>query len=249
MSRVVLFVALISIFSVSSAFSAQVGLADWCVNVDGDISTACNGAGSGGSLDGHTINLGGFDTTLETGLNNNTLGSIVVTLGPGDDQSALVYMDYDIDFNSYGSFQDYGTVHGGPPSGVSYELNDPNTSNIFNDFADGTPLPNNNAVPTFGGPNQACCDVAWALGVGDINVPPGGHATVTFTVSNSAPSTSFYLQQTNGDLGNNIYLSENVTTGGSGPPPVIPEPREGVLLLAALAGAFFVLKKRKLQAS
>ena len=43
--------ALLSSFVVAGqvAQAGQVGLADWCVNVNGDTSTACNGGGTGGT--------------------------------------------------------------------------------------------------------------------------------------------------------------------------------------------------------
>jgi hypothetical protein len=64
----------------------------------------------------------------------NTLGTITVDIGTGA-QLAAVYMDYDVDFSQYGSFQDYGVTGGAIGATQSYELADPNVSNIFSDFA------------------------------------------------------------------------------------------------------------------
>jgi hypothetical protein len=216
----------------ATASPSTTGLADWCFAADGDINTLCNGGGSGGaSPTGASLNASAFSKTLESG--TNTLGFVTVTLGAGNNQSALAYMDYDLDFKAFGAFDDQGTVHGSPATGVTYELNNPVSSNIFIDF-DGNTLPNVNNVATGSTGTSPCCDVAWALGVGNINVPTGGSATVTFTVSTTAPTSGFYLQQASLQGGDSIYLSETtVITSGSTP---APEPMSIALLASGLAG-------------
>ncbi len=47
MIRVLAITALISGFCLAAS-AGDIGLADWCVNVNGDINTACNG-GTGGT--------------------------------------------------------------------------------------------------------------------------------------------------------------------------------------------------------
>jgi hypothetical protein len=214
------------------------GLADWCVNLNGDINTACNGAGGGGASGTGSISLAAFDSTLEPSLNG--LGSVTVTLGPGNGQYAAFYADYDLDYATFGSFQDYATVHGAPPAGVTYEADDPNVSNIFSDFA-GNTLSDANNVGTPAGPPSVCCDVAFALALGGINVSAGNTETVTFTVSTTPPAGGFYIQQTNTDALDSIYLS--ATVGGAVPPPPVPEPTSVLLFATAAAGAL-LLKKR-----
>jgi hypothetical protein len=223
-------------------------LQDWCFNVDGvNVSTnACNTGGpvslpanvNGASFD---FTLGSSDPGYPTTAASNSLGSVTITLGSGASQYVLAYMDYDLNYNNAASNQDSGTAVNGPPgAGVSYELSDPNTSTIFNDFT-ANALTNTNNVGTYGGPNTPCCDVSWALGV-DLDVATT--QTVTFTVSTVAPASGFYLEQTNGiDDTQHIFLSE--TVGGSvAPPPGIPEPASLVLLATGLAGVF-LLRKRK----
>jgi hypothetical protein len=225
-------VVALTVLAAGAKASTIATLSDWCVNVNGDISTACNGAGGGSAA----ISLAGFDTTIGT----NNLGSIVVKLGAGLAQSVLVYMDYDLNFATAGSFQDYGTVAGTAGTGVSYELEDPNVSNIFNDFA-GDALTGSNTVGVFSGPPTQCCDVSWALGV-NLNVTTS--ATVTFAVSTTAPAAGFYLEQTNGqDTTQHIFLSETVVQGGGGGGSTVPKPASLVLLGAGLAG-LSLLRKR-----
>jgi len=225
------------ILGVQRAEAGSVGLADWCFNVNGSVdsssvannpSNACNG-GTNSAL--ASVNTSGWDSTAEP--SNNTLGSVVITLTPGQNNNVAFYADYDVDFATLGSFDDFGTAHGSLPANWGYELDDPNTSNIFFDFAANT-LANTNHVGTPSGlPNQ-CCDVAWALGIRNIFVPLGSSATVTFMVSTVQPTSGFYLQQTNQDTNNSIYLTANVpgTTTGS------PEP--STLVLGLIAGAALV---------
>jgi len=197
--------------------ASTVGLADWCFNIDGNwnsLAGACNGGGDAFGANST------FDTTLEPGTNH--LGSAQFWLGVG--QSAVAYMDYDLDFQTYGSFQDFGATHGTLPPGVAWEMEDPNTSNIFNDFASNS-LTNTDTVATPGGPPNPCCDVAWAIGLRNpLPIP----VTITFTVSATAPPAGFYLQQKNLDVGDSIYLSETFTP--------VPEPSTATLLPFALAG-------------
>jgi len=227
------------------AFQAQgagaTSLADWCASINGDINTACNGAGAGGASPlGGSISLADFDQTLEPGTNN--LGTVVVDLAPGANQFAAFYADYDLDFNAFGSFQDSASIHGALPAGVSYEVADPNVSNIFSDFA-GNVLPNTNGVGTASGPPTACCDVSFALAVGGLTVAPGGSGTVTFTVSTTVPVSGFYIQQTNLDAGDSIYLSEvsTITNPSSG----TPEPSTFALGLGAIGVVLAAARRRR----
>src|ERR1017187_6797106 len=93
------FLGLLAFLALSQAAmaSSTTGLADWCVNVNGDTGTACNGNGSGGASGGNaSISLGSFGTTLEPGTNG--LGSVVITLDPGFSGYASFYADYDLDY-------------------------------------------------------------------------------------------------------------------------------------------------------
>jgi hypothetical protein len=231
--------ALLALSQVEVA-SSQTGLADWCVNVNGDINTACNGAGSGGTSPGNnaSIGLAGFDTTLEPG--TNSLGSIVITLNPGFSGYASFYADYDLDYLTYGSFQDSATTGGTLPAGYSYEAADPNVSNIFSDFS-GSALPDTNSVGTASGPPVVCCDVAFALSVGDLVNTGTVDETLSFLVSATAPGSGFYIKQTNLDLGDSIYLS---AVSSSGPPPPPPTPEPAPLVLVALGGLSMLMFRR-----
>jgi hypothetical protein len=211
-------------------------LNDWCLNLNGDSSSACNPVAPA-SLPAN-VNGSAFDFTLNNPPGTpNTLGSVTITLGPGSGQSVLAYMDYDLNSGASGSFQDVGSVHGTVPAGVSYELADPSGS-IFGDFA-ANALPNTNGVATGSGPPTPCCDVSWALGVGGLNVAAGSQALVLFTVSSTKPTSGFYLQQSNIQSGESIYLTESVTTGAP-----VPLPASLWLLVSAL-GPLLLVNRRK----
>ena len=159
---------------------------------------------------------------------------MTVTLGPGNNQFALAYMDYDLNLPVTGAFSDFGTIPGTPAAGVTFELDEPNVSNVFTDFT-ANALKNQNNVATPGG--SLCCDVAWALGVGGIDVPNGEQAQITFTVGTTQPASGFWLQQTNvnqiGAIGESIYLSETTTLTKT----ATPEPAS----LTVLSGGLIVL--------
>ena len=225
------------LLALSIPASADVGLADWCTNLNGNIDVCNGGLSPGGNAN---VNVSSFDQTLEPG--SNTLGTIKVDIGTGS-QLAAVYMDYDVDFSTQGSFQDSGSTSGAPSGSQSYELADPNTSTIFGDFAGPGPLPDSNTVGSFSGPPTPCCDVSWALEE-NLNVNPALYSggVVTFTVSTRAPASGFYLQQTNGDTGDTIYLSDTVSLTPLGSTST-PEPMSLLLLGTLVSGALFLRRR------
>jgi hypothetical protein len=211
-------------------------LNDWCLNVNGDSSSACNPV----APDSLPANVNG--STFDFTLNNppgtpNSLGSVAITLGSGSGQWVVAYMDYDLNFDASGSFQDVGSVHGTVPGGVSYELADPSGS-IFGDFA-ANALTNTNGVATGSGPPSPCCDASWALGVGGLDVAAGSQALVLFTVSSTKPTSGFYLQQLNIQSGESIYLTESLTMGAPVPLPA------SLWLLASALGPLLLASRRK----
>lgn len=215
-------------------------LQDWCFNVNGDIADLCNGGATpalGGTVNGVGTS-GGMD--LSVGTEPNGLGSASFVVGAGTSYISA-YMDYDLNYDAEGSYSDFATVNGALPTGYSYEIDDPNSSNLycgqscFGDFG-ASNLNNENNVGTFALTPNTCCDVAWALGV-SVSVANGFEDTVTFNVSDTAPGSGFYLTQTNGvDPTQNIYLSATVSSQQVGPTSGTPEPSTFLLLGAGLVG-------------
>ena len=231
--------------------STIASLQDWCGNIDGQ-NVDTNFCNQGGAVTvPANVNASGFDFTLGSSSANfpttsaaNNLGSITFTLSAGANQFVLMYMDYDLNYNAVGggSYNDTGSAKNALPANESYELNDPNTSSIFSDFATNT-LSNTNSVGVGVAPG-VCCDVSWALGL-DLNVAANTKDLVTFSVSTTAPASGFYLKQTNSlDPTQNIYMQALVTvqqTGGGG--GATPEPASYVLIAGGLAGAFLLRRK------
>lgn len=208
----------IAVLGLGSAFANTVALPDWCFNQNGDISASCNGAGAAPA---------GFDATFSP----NNLGTATFTLNPGE--YVAVWLDYDVNFATDGSFQDQGSVVGSLPAGWSYELDDPST-NIFSDFASNALTNMNNVAVGSGAPN-VCCDVSWALAISGVAAP----TPVKFLISDVAPATGFYLQQNNINTGEAIYLSATVGSMNG----TVPEP--STLLLVAVGGGLLAWRRRR----
>jgi hypothetical protein len=262
MKNTVLFTAaLVGLGLAQSASAAGVAsLNDWCFNVNGDTSTLCNGGtsptltgsvgsvGVSGDLD---LTLASNDPGFPTAASGNSLGSASFVLGPGANQYVNAYMDFELNYNNQGSFQDFAIVHNGPaPAGYAYEIDDPNSFTIFGDMAANT-LTNVNSVGTYmdTSNNTPCCDVSWALGV-TVSVADGFQDTITFVTSATAPVSGFYLEQQNGVDGTQIFLSASISeiqTGTGG--PSTPEPGTFLLLGAGFAGVFAYRKRVRRDAS
>jgi hypothetical protein len=67
----------------------------------------------------------------------------------------------------------------------------------------------------------------------------GKPGTITFTVSRSVPTSGFYLVQTNFDVGDKIYLSEQFTP--------VPEPPSLPAMLIAFAATLSMAGLSKLR--
>lgn len=231
--------AFVLVALLASSAQAEAVLSDWCFNVNGDSATNCN---TGGNSLVSPIS-GSFDTTLTPAA--NLLGSAVVSLGSGNGQYVVAYMDYDLNYAAAGSFTDFGSVSGSAPAGYTYELDDPNTSMIFSDFANNMLMNVNNVATSLtpNDPNGPCCDVAWALGLAGIDVPMGQTGTVTFMVSTRDPG-GFRLQETNQYSMESIYISASVNIGsGGGGGGGVPEPGYTALVGAGLAGLYWLRRR------
>lgn len=222
MRRVLTKAAVIAALLSAPAAHGEAVLNDWCLNLNGDTTLICNPFDPA-SLPGN-IDADGFDfTTNNPPGTANTLGTLAITLGPGNGQHVLAYFDYDLNFGSSGSFQDVGEVVGNAPSGLSFAMADP-ASDLFADFA-ANALTNDNTVADGSAPPLPCCDVAFALGISGIDVPVGSSVLLFFTIASTQPSTGFYLRQTNLLSGESIYITAVAAT--------VPLPASLVLLASA----------------
>jgi hypothetical protein len=233
---------------VPSAFADMIfTLNDWCVNVNGDTGT-CNDPNTGLPLNGNiAAGLSTFDTTTAA-FGTNSLGSIVVTLGPGLNQNVGFYADYDVRYGEFLSNNDNALTSGTLAAGQSYQIGDPSATGsttpsgfvLFDAFANDN-LTNTNTLGTPGSDPQ-CCDVAFAMGFDGINLASAQTAQLTFTVSSTQPTSGFYITQaTNSDEGGTLYLNGSLVITGDSP---IPEPSTFLLGLSALAVIGFAARRR-----
>ncbi len=175
---------------------------------------------------GFNLNTAGFDNT--TGL-----GVIEITaVNPGV-FDAMLFVDHEIDENVNTFFNEYGSVVGSAPAGLSWEIDEPGYTygDIWLNYTNAS-LDNSNGVPS-----SAPDDVSMALHWKDIAL--AANEQIIFRLSTVAPSTGFYLVQTDPDSKVSIYFS---TTAGEAPP--IPEPSTVILLVSGLAVIGFARFKK-----
>jgi hypothetical protein len=100
--------------------------------------------GVSGDLD---LTLASNDPGFPTTAASNGLGSASFVFGPGANQYVIAYMDYDLNYNDQGSFQDWVMLLNRPVrAGYAFEIGDPDSSTIFSDMAANT-LTDSNVSP------------------------------------------------------------------------------------------------------
>jgi len=165
-------------------------------------------------------------------------------------------------------YNEFGSTSGTASSGESWEIGsvpyvpaeggyDDAQSSTLTDAQNGT-LNDANGLPSGNSNFSGSClssgcngDVAVALG-DSFTVGSGEEEIVTLTVSQTAPTSGFYIDQTNPSEDNpnsgvvgNVYYSLTaqevpVNNGGGGGTTGVPEPGTWVLMLAGLTGLLFL---------
>lgn len=191
-------------------------LFEWSINQNGIVTSIFDPLPAG-SL---------FDTT--TGL-----GSIELVFSGAGAHSGILYVDHEISeqFNTF--FNELGAAVGTPEPGQSWEIDEPgfapDPGDIYDNFLADT------LDGTVGKSTED--DVSMAIGF-SFNLAAGETATLRFLLSETAPTSGFYLRQTDPDSLENLYFSGTLSIRGT---PVIPEGHTllggGALALLALAGA------------
>ena len=221
-----------------AAFAGTYSLNDWCFYVNSlDVNRSCNN-GSGVDNFNPPVTPGTFDYQHLNDL-NNLLGTAVITLAPG---TYNVFAIFDFEIGGDGKMNEFATVFGSLPIGQVYAVDSSGASGstpgqLYSQFAGGT-LSNTNYVPEC--TSGSCPDVAVSLGYTNLVVPDGQTATINFVVSDTPPSSGFYIQQGQTGTGATINYSSNVTlTPGGGSDiggfeaAMVENPEPGTILLMA----------------
>jgi hypothetical protein len=165
-------------------------------------------------LGGGSANLSAFDEA--TGL-----GTITVTATGAGPRYISAFFDHEIVETDNTFFNEYGFAVGTAPAGLTWEIDEPGfgstyTGDIYDNFLAGT-LDNKVFGGVFSGPEDVSMALAWSF---------SGGGVVQFLLGESAPS-GFYLEQTDPDSGQSIYLSSQFTPEGV---PGVPEAGSLVIL-------------------
>jgi hypothetical protein len=197
-----------------AAFAGTYSAVGWCFYVN--TLDVVGGDCSSGVIDGN--NIPNLDPNVfdYSHLQDPNLGTSTITLTQEGSYNVYALFNYD----AGGGFNEYANVVGQPAAGQSYQVYSVNQS--------GGGSGGNDAVSQFlagmntGGSvancprENPCNNVAVALGETGVVVPPGGSATVSFTVTDSQPDSGFYIQQGSTGDAPPIYITSSAQTTDPG---------------------------------
>lgn len=167
------------------------------------------------------FDVSGFDFT--TGL-----GTIDIRFFPGVAGNYYIsaFFDHEIDEQRNTFFNEYAEVSGTPAPGQTWEVDEPGYEfgDIYDNFFAGT-LDNTNAISIAEFP--AGEDVSLAL-AWDFSLLAGEFAVIQFILSETRPTSGFFLTHADPDSEYEFYASSTLD--------VIPEPSTLVLVVFGLAG-------------
>lgn len=207
----------VAFFGVSEVSALDITLWDWAFNIDGTLYEASNSDPLPGNMDDSFFNF-------STGL-----GEIKITSAGAGSHSVIAFFDHEIDETINTFFNEYGSASGSPATGQSWEIDEPGWSfgDIYANFTAGT-LDNLNGVPS-SDPEDVSMALGWNFILG-----AGETAYLNLLLSTTAPTSGFYLVQTDPDSQASLCFSSTLVIKSSS----VPEPGLLFLLVTGLAGLF-----------
>jgi hypothetical protein len=227
--RIAFLVLLLTGFGVSGASATIFNVFEYKSNMDGTIVHYYPPSPNPPTLD--------LPFDIDTSITPVSWPAIAITFTGTGAHNSLFYFDIEIDELANTFFNEYAGTGGARAAGQSWEIDEPGYvfGDIYTNFTNGT-LDNGNGVPS-----TAPDDVAMALGWNFI-LAAGETATVVYRLSDTAPTSSFYLKQTDPDSQADIYFYSTLDIRGGGEP--IPEPGTLMLLGSGLLGLIGLGRKK-----
>jgi len=218
--------------SVRTSDAADIALFDWGISLDGTAFCALGPCDFDGALPGDlptSIDASSFD--FVTGL-----GEIAVSISGAGGHQVSLFLDTEIDEPANTFFNEWGATAGVPAPGQTWEIDEPGYvfGDIYANWLAGS-LDGTNGVPA-ALPDDVSLAIAW-----DFLLPAGMSASVSFLVSETAPSSGFFLIHTDPDSAASIYFSSLLEISDAD----VPEPLTAPLLLGAVAGLIVARARRK----
>jgi hypothetical protein len=210
-----------------SPLAATLSLFDYGVNIDGTVSVPTQG-----DPVPPQVNIAGFNTS--TGI-----GAIAVMVSGLGIHNVDLFVDHEIDENTNGFFNETGSTSGVAMTGQSWEIDEPGfiDGDIFENFE--ASLLDGKIGESIYGNTSFPDDVSMAMGW-DFSLDVGEMATITYLLSTTAPSSGFYLVQTDPDSPGSVYLSGRLAISGTG----VPVPATLALMMIGLGGLARTIGRR-----
>jgi hypothetical protein len=231
----------------SVAFGGQSSLNEWCFYVNTlDLNHSCADGATPG-----TFNPPVQGATYAATPGNPDLGTVSIVVGAGT-YNVFAFFNYVV---GSGNYNQYATTVGTLTAGQVYSVDAPGDPTAGGNVTAYTPgyLGNQYSLGTLDNTNHlgsatcaatnSCEPVSVTLGYTNIVVPDGQKELITFTVGDTAPTSGFYVTQTNSQTGDQLFFSAD--------PQILalatPEPMSMMLFGSGLGVILWSVRRRRLQ--